>query len=41
MVPVSAVPRNTSDPNRRKANAAFVVLGEEGCYVQATLDLAV
>lgn len=27
MVPVSAVPRNASDPNRRRANAAFVVLG--------------
>ncbi len=27
MIPVSAVPTNRTDPNRRKANAAFVVLG--------------
>lgn len=26
MVPVSAIPRNASDPDRRRANAAFVVL---------------
>ena len=33
MVPVSAIPRNMSDPNRRKANAAFVVLGEGECRI--------
>jgi hypothetical protein len=27
-VPPSSVPRNHTDPNRRKANAVFVVLGE-------------